>query len=68
VALEKALRVYNGKAMISAADNTSDTLQSLLPAALKYGAAIAAEAEQLQAISAITDDVLPINADTIEFV
>jgi 5-methyltetrahydrofolate--homocysteine methyltransferase len=68
VALEKALRVYNGKAMISAADNTSDTLQSLLPAALKYGAAIAGEAEQLQAISAITDDVLPINADTIEFV
>jgi hypothetical protein len=40
----------------------------LLPAALKYGAAIAGEAEQLQAISAITDDVLPINADTIEFV
>jgi hypothetical protein len=54
--------------MISAADNTSDTLKSLLPAALKYGAAIAGEAEQLQAISAITDDVLPISADTIEFV
>ena len=73
-ALEKALRIYNGKAMISAADKSLSTLLTLLPAAKKYGAVIALTDEEMAAIDTLSDagidpaDILLVNDDTVEFV
>lgn len=41
-ALEKALRLYNGKAMINSVNGKKESLESILPPAKKYGGVIVA--------------------------
>lgn len=40
IALEKALRIYNGKAIINSVNGTEESLETVLPLAKKYGAAV----------------------------
>jgi 5-methyltetrahydrofolate--homocysteine methyltransferase len=73
-ALERALRAYNGKAMISAADHTALTLDTLLPAVKKYGAVVALECEGTESLRIVKQagirqaDVLIVNEKTVEYV
>lgn len=40
VAIERALRIYNGKPIINSVNGEDDSLESILPLAKKYGAAV----------------------------
>ena len=42
VAMERALRLYNGKAMINSVNGKEESLRSVLPIAAKYGGVIVA--------------------------
>ena len=42
VAMERALRAYNGKALLNSVSGTEESLKKMLPLAQKYGAAIVA--------------------------
>ncbi|MBQ8718978.1 MAG: homocysteine S-methyltransferase family protein [Clostridia bacterium] len=73
-ALERALRAYNGKAMISAADQSLQTLADLLGVAKKYGAVVALSNSSEEGARIARDagfsqaDILIVNDDTVEFV
>ena len=41
-AMEKALRVYNGKALINSVNGKKDVMESIFPLAVKYGAMVVA--------------------------